>query len=78
MQRGQELLGLVVEIGALPAECLDDGLPLGEGGSCGAVERRVVGERVPEVDDLRGKSFLHLLRITLATGFKQGVSWNKM
>ena len=66
VQRGQELLGLVVQVGALPAKSLDDRLPLGEGRPCGAVQRRVVRERVPEVDDFGSLSLLNLLGIALA------------
>lgn len=66
VQRGQELLGLVVQVGALPAKSLDHRLPLGEGRPCGAVQRRVVRERMPEVDDFRGLSLLNLLGIALA------------
>ena len=66
VQRGQELLGLVVQVGALPAKSLDDRLPRGEGRPGGAVQRRVVRERMPEVDDFGSLSLLNLLGIALA------------
>ena len=38
MERGEELLVLLVQVAALPTERLHDGLPLGEGAGHGAVQ----------------------------------------
>ena len=77
VKRGQELLVLVVQVCPLPAEGLDDWLPLRERRPGSAVQRRVLAERVTKINYFRRVSFLDFLRITLAASFEQGVTWGE-
>ena len=59
-------LVLVVEVGALPVERLDDALALGEAGGGCAVQRRVVGVGVLEVDGVGRQGLLGLRHVGLS------------
>ena len=68
VERRQQVLVLVVEIGPLPVEHLDDALALGEAGCGRAVEGRVVGVGVLEVDRVGRQGLLRLRNVRLHFG----------
>ena len=58
-------LVLVVEVGPLPVEHLDDALALGEAGCGRAMKGRIVGVGVLEVDGVRRQGLLRLPHVRL-------------